>query len=116
MGLGSSISCTPLTSWATSAGVAGAALGHPFVLMFGLLFSIGLMGLAANLIASVLHKMRWITYVGILVVVYVALHMIWEGYRGTVVDLGQTKAYNALMPGAWLDIKPDEAAKHLQKK
>lgn len=94
--------------------VAGAALGHPFVLMFGLLFSIGLMGIAANAIAAVLHKMQWLTYVGILVVVYVALHMIWEGYRGGVVDLGQTKAYNAIMP-SWLDIQPDEAAKHLKK-
>jgi len=95
--------------------VAGAALGHPFVLMFGLLLSIGLMGLAANAIAAVLHKMRWLTYVGILVVVYVALHMIWEGYRGGVVDLGQVKAYNSIMP-SWLDIQPAEAAKHLKKK
>jgi len=96
--------------------VAGAALRHPFVLMFGLFLSIGLMGVAANAIAAVLHRMRWISYLGVLVVVYVALHMIWEGYRVGVVDLGQTKAYNDLMPGTWLDIKPDEAAKHLQKK
>jgi YjbE family integral membrane protein len=96
--------------------VAGAALRHPFVLIFGLVLSIGLMGVAANAIAAVLHRARWISYVGLLVVIYVALHMIWEGYRGGVVDLGQTKAYNDLMPGAWLDIKPDEAAKHLKKK
>jgi len=96
--------------------VAGAALSHPFVLMFGLILSIGLMGVAANAIAGVLHRMRWISYVGVLVVIYVALHMVWEGYRGGVVDLGQTKAYNDLMPGTWLDIKPDEAAKRLQRK
>ena len=95
--------------------VAGAALSHPFVLMFGLFLSIGLMGVAANAIAGVLNRMRWISYLGVLVVVYVSLHMIWEGYRGGLVDLGQTKAYNDIMPG-WLDIKPDEAAKHLHRK
>jgi YjbE family integral membrane protein len=91
--------------------VAGASLKHPFVLMFGLLLSIGLMGIAANAIAGVLNRMRWISYVGLLVVVYVALHMVWEGYRGGVVDLHQVGYYNALMP-SWLDIGPDEAAKH----
>jgi YjbE family integral membrane protein len=95
--------------------VAGAALSHPFVLMFGLLLSIGLMGVAANAIAGVLNRMKWISYLGVLVVVYVALHMVWEGYRGGVVDLGQTKAYNSIMP-SWLDIKPDEAAKHARRK
>jgi predicted tellurium resistance membrane protein TerC len=91
--------------------VAGASLEHPLVLVFGLLLSIGLMGVAANAIARALDRMRWISYVGVLIVVYVALHMIWEGYRGGVVDLGQVKAYNAAMP-SWLDIKPAEIAKH----
>ena len=91
--------------------VAGAALKHPFVLLFGLLLSIGLMGVAANAIAGVLNRMRWISYLGVFVVVYVALHMIWEGYRGTVIDLHAVGAHNALAPD-WLDIKPAEAARY----
>ena len=91
--------------------VAGAALQHPFVLVFGLLLSIGLMGVAANAIAGVLNRMRWISYLGVAVVIYVALHMVWEGYRGAVVDLHAVGAHNAMMP-SWLDIGPAEVAKH----
>ena len=91
--------------------VAGAALSHPIVLLFGLLLSIGLMGVAANLIAGVLHRVKWVSYIGVAVVVYVALHMVWQGYRGDVVDLHQVDAYNSVMPD-WLDIKPAEVARH----
>ena len=59
--------------------VAGAAREHPSVLVLGLLLSIVLMGLAANLIARLLHKHRWIAYVGLAIVLYVALDMIWRG-------------------------------------
>jgi YjbE family integral membrane protein len=59
--------------------VAGAAREHPGVLVLGLLFSILLMGFAANLIARALHKHRWIAYVGLAIVLYVALDMIWRG-------------------------------------
>jgi YjbE family integral membrane protein len=59
--------------------VTGAASEHVWVLAFGLLFSIAAMGLAANLIASVLHKHRWIAYIGVLVVFGVACKMIYEG-------------------------------------
>ena len=59
--------------------VAGAARDHPGVLVIGLLLSIVLMGLAANLIARLLHKHRWIAYVGLAIIVYVALDMIWRG-------------------------------------
>lgn len=59
--------------------VAGAAQTHVWVLAFGLLFSIAAMGLAANLIASVLHKYRWIAYLGVAVVFFVACKMIYEG-------------------------------------
>jgi YjbE family integral membrane protein len=59
--------------------VTGAASEHVWVLAFGLLFSIAAMGLAANLIASVLHKHRWIAYIGVLVVFGVACKMIFEG-------------------------------------
>ena len=61
--------------------VAGAAREHPGVLIFGLALSIALMGIAASLIARVLQRHRWIAYVGLLVIFYVALEMI---YRGAV--------------------------------
>ncbi|MEM5518477.1 TerC family protein [Henriciella sp. AS95] len=60
-------------------GVAGAAREHPVVLVFGLVLSIGLMGVASTFLARVLTKYRWIAYVGLLVILWVALHMIWEG-------------------------------------
>ncbi len=59
--------------------VTGAASDHVWVLAFGLLFSIAAMGLAANLIANILHKYRWIAYIGVLVVFGVACRMIYEG-------------------------------------
>ena len=59
--------------------VAGAAQSHVWVLAFGLLFSIAAMGLAANLIANLLHKYRWIAYLGLVVVLFVACKMICEG-------------------------------------
>ena len=92
--------------------VAGAAREHPAILVFGLLLSIALMGVAATWIARLLHKHRWIGYIGLLIVLYVALHMMWEGHRSVVVDLGQTPAYNALMPTP-LDITPEEEARIL---
>jgi len=85
--------------------VAGAAREHPQVLVIGLLVSIALMGVAANAIAQLLNRFRWIGYLGLAIVLYVAMHMIWEGHRDVVADLGHTEAYNALMPDA-LDIKP----------
>jgi YjbE family integral membrane protein len=59
--------------------LAGAAREHPFVLAFGLLLSIALMGLAANLIARLLQKHRWIAYVGLAIILYVACEMIYRG-------------------------------------
>ena len=59
--------------------VAGAAREHPVVLVFGLALSIALMGLAASFIANLLQRHRWIAYVGLLIILYVALAMIWEG-------------------------------------
>ncbi|MBA4795603.1 TerC family protein [Phenylobacterium sp.] len=91
--------------------VAGAAREHPVILVFGLILSIALMGVAATYIARLLHKHRWIGYVGLAVVVYVALSMIWEGHRNAVVKLDATPSYNALMPDP-LDIGPEEAAEH----
>ena len=57
--------------------VAGAAHGYPGMLIFGL--SIALMALAANFVASLLERHRWLAYLGVAVVAYVALDMIWRG-------------------------------------
>jgi YjbE family integral membrane protein len=59
--------------------VAGAAREHPAVLIFGLSLSILLMGVAARAIASLLHKFRWLAYVGLAVILYVAFGMIVRG-------------------------------------
>ena len=59
--------------------VAGAAMDHPTVLIIGLALSIALMGFAATFIARLLHKHRWIAYVGLLVILYVALEMTFKG-------------------------------------
>ena len=59
--------------------VAGAAHGHPGMLVFGLVLSIALMACAANLVANLLEKYRWLAYVGLAVVGYVALDMVWRG-------------------------------------
>jgi YjbE family integral membrane protein len=59
--------------------VAGAAREHPFVLVFGLTLSILLMGVAATFIARLLQKYPWIAYVGLGVIVYVALGMVYRG-------------------------------------
>lgn len=60
--------------------VAGAAREHPEVLVFGLILSIALMGVAASFIARLLNKHRWIAYVGLAIILYVALEMIYRGF------------------------------------
>jgi YjbE family integral membrane protein len=59
--------------------VAGAAREHPYVLIFGLGLSIALMGVAASFIARLLQNHRWIAYVGLAVILYVAIEMIYRG-------------------------------------
>lgn len=61
--------------------VAGAAREHLDVLIIGLLMSVALMGAAASYIAKLLERYRWIAYIGLAIVVYVALSMIWHGYQ-----------------------------------
>ncbi len=61
--------------------VAGAAREHPMIMVFGLALSIALMGLAASFIARILEKHRWIAYVGLVIVLYVAIDM---SYRGAI--------------------------------
>ncbi len=91
--------------------VAGAARHNPAILVFGLILSIALMGLAAEWIARMLNRARWIGYIGLLVVVYVSLHMIWDGHRDLVIDLHQTDRYNAIAPSA-LEITPADITQH----
>ena len=59
--------------------VAGAAAGHTWVLVTGLALSVVLMGAAANLVAKLLERHRWLAWVGLLIVLSVALRLIWEG-------------------------------------
>jgi YjbE family integral membrane protein len=59
--------------------VAGAAIHHIWVLAIGLMLSIGLMGIAANLVAKLLNRHPWISYAGVFIVLYVALAMIYHG-------------------------------------
>jgi YjbE family integral membrane protein len=60
--------------------VAGAAREQPVILIFGLLLSIALMGAAASFIARLLQNHRWIAYVGLLVILYVAIDMTVRGF------------------------------------
>lgn len=60
--------------------VAGAAREHPGIMVVGLLLSVALMGLAANMIAKYIDRYRWIAFVGLAVIVYVAGKMIYEGW------------------------------------
>lgn len=61
--------------------VAGAARDHTAVLIFGLILSVGLMGLAATFIAQLLQRHRWIAYAGLLIILYVAMEMIFRGVQ-----------------------------------
>lgn len=59
--------------------VAGAANDTPWVLVAGLLLSVALMGAAANVLARFVERQRWVAWVGLAIVLSVALRMIWEG-------------------------------------
>lgn len=68
--------------------VAGAARQHPGILIVGLVFAVALMGVAANLIARYIDRYRWIGWAGLLVILWVALKMIWDGYHDVAPVLG----------------------------
>ncbi|MEO5577756.1 MAG: TerC family protein [Sphingomicrobium sp.] len=68
--------------------VAGAAREHPGILIVGLIFAVALMGIAANVIAKYIERYRWIAYVGLLVILYVAGKMIWDGWLDVAPALG----------------------------
>ncbi|MET0372530.1 MAG: TerC family protein [Sphingobium sp.] len=59
--------------------VAGAARDHPGILMVGLVIAVAMMGVAANVIAKYIERYRWIAWVGLLVIIYVAATMIYTG-------------------------------------
>lgn len=60
--------------------VAGAAREHPGIMVIGLVLSVALMGVAANVIATYIEKYRWIAWIGLIIIVYVAGRMIYEGW------------------------------------
>ena len=93
--------------------VAGAAHEHPWIMVFGLILSIALMGVAATFIAKLLTRHSWIGYVGLVIVLYVAVHMIWDGARSVIVRTDRMDAFNASAP-AFLDITEEEKAKFLK--
>ncbi len=59
--------------------VAGAARDHPVVLIFGLVLSVAMMGVAASFIARLLQSYRWIFYIGLAIILYIAADMIFRG-------------------------------------
>jgi predicted tellurium resistance membrane protein TerC len=61
--------------------VAAIARDNPAVLFVGLSFSVLLMGLGANLVARLVQRYHWISWIGLLVILYVALKMVWEGWH-----------------------------------
>ncbi len=69
--------------------VAGAARDHPGILIVGLIFAVALMGLAANFIAKYIERYRWIAYIGLAVILWVAGKMIYDGWVDPQVGLGR---------------------------
>jgi YjbE family integral membrane protein len=83
--------------------VAGAAKDHPYIMIIGLAFSVVLMGVAATLIAKLLDKHRWIAWLGLLVILYVAVAMIWEGTHQVATTVPQAYGY-LLLPFGWMAV------------
>jgi len=72
--------------------VAGAASDHPTVLIIGLVLSVGLMGAAATVIANLLKRYHWIAYVGLAIILWVAVDMIWRGSMEVVTEVVDVSA------------------------
>ena len=68
--------------------VAGAARDHPGILIVGLILSVALMGVAANFLARVIERYRWVAWIGLAVIVWVAGTMIYDGYVDPSVGIG----------------------------
>jgi predicted tellurium resistance membrane protein TerC len=71
--------------------VAAAAREHPAVLFIGLALSVTFMGLAANLVARLIQRYHWIAWAGLIMILYVALSMIYEGWVGDEAVTGLSK-------------------------
>ena len=69
--------------------VAGAAKDHPGIMIVGLIFAVALMGIAANIIAQYIERYKWIAWVGMAVIVYVAGKMIYDGWTDPVLGVGR---------------------------
>jgi YjbE family integral membrane protein len=59
--------------------VAATARDHPTVLFIGLAFSVTIMGIAANFVARLVQKYKWIAWIGLLMILYVSCRMIYDG-------------------------------------
>ena len=59
--------------------VAAVSLEHPFIMAFGLVLSVILMGIAASVIARFIQKFRWIAIIGIIIIIFAGARMVWEG-------------------------------------
>ncbi len=81
--------------------VAGAAKDHPYILIIGLAFSVVLMGVAATFIAKLLDKHRWIAWVGLLLILYVSIQMIYEGTIDIATNVPQAYGY-LMLPLGWM--------------
>lgn len=81
--------------------VAGAAKDHPYILIVGLAISVVLMGVAATFIANLLNKHRWIAWVGLLIIVYVAGSMIYAGTSEVALVVPGSYAF-LLLPQGYL--------------
>ncbi|MBU6208105.1 MAG: YjbE family putative metal transport protein [Alphaproteobacteria bacterium] len=60
--------------------VAGIAHKHPLILFAGLAISVAILGFAANMIAGFIERNRWLAFLGVAMILYVALGMIWDGW------------------------------------
>lgn len=68
--------------------VAGAAGDHPGIMIVGLIFAVAVMGIAANFLARLIERYRWMAYVGLVLVLYVALKMMFDGWVDPTVGVG----------------------------
>jgi YjbE family integral membrane protein len=68
--------------------VAGAAREHPGILVVGLFLSVALMGVASNVLAKYIERYRWIAFIGLAMIVWVAAEMVWVGWTGDDQTIG----------------------------
>jgi YjbE family integral membrane protein len=69
--------------------VAAASKGHPGIMIVGLVFAVILMGVAANIIAKYMERYKWITWVGVIVILIVSGKMIYDGWVDPNVGVGR---------------------------